>query len=226
MILQAENLRQLAFAKTSDGLLPAIVQDAHTFEVLMLGYVNLESLQQTFSTGLITFYSRSRQQLWTKGESSGNHLQLVLAKADCDLDSILFLAIPQGPTCHNGTTSCFDNPDATAQEPAHQHPLSFLLQLEQLLYSRQADPQSESYTSRLLAKGPMKIAQKVGEEGVEVALEAAAGTKELLLEEAADLLFHLSLLLRSKNLRLAQINDILRTRHQKSTQSHSSDSEA
>ncbi len=223
MTLTADTIDRLAFAKTADGLLPAIVQHATDGRVLMLGYVNAESLRETLTSGLVTFYSRSKGRLWTKGESSGHTLRVVLAKADCDRDTVLFLAHPNGPTCHTGEDTCFDDADgkldtfsnatnnATAfaktlgapqgQNPPQMpdpHPLDFLLELETLLHERQPDAASESYTSRLLAKGVMKVAQKVGEEGVEMALEAVGGTDELFTEEAADLMYHYLLLLRAK----------------------------
>ena len=214
MTLTADTISSLAFAKTPDGLLPAVVQHAVDGRVLMLGYVNAESLRRTFDTGLVTFFSRSRQRLWTKGEQSGHTLKVVLAKADCDRDTVLFLAEPTGPTCHTGSDTCFDeSADDLTPFGKTTHPdLDFLLQLETLLHARQPDAGSESYTSRLLAKGVMKVAQKVGEEGVEMALEAVGGTDELFTEEAADLMYHYLLLLRAKGQRLEDVVRVLRTR--------------
>ncbi len=223
MTLTADNIDQLTFAKTSEALLPAVVQHARDGRVLMLGYVSAASLRETFSKGLITFYSRSKGRLWTKGEASGNTLRLVLAKADCDRDTVLFLAEPTGPTCHTGEDTCFDDADgkltpyskdtAFAKTQDTSADLSFLLELQTLLHGRQPDADSESYTSRLLAKGVMKVAQKVGEEGVEMALEAVGGTDALFTEEAADLMYHYLLLLRAKGQRLEDVVAILRQRH-------------
>lgn len=227
MLLTPADIPRLAFAKTPDALLPAVVQHARDGRVLMVGYVSAESLAVTFKKALVTFYSRSKQRLWTKGESSGNHLALVSAHADCDLDAILFKVLPKGPTCHTGEDTCFD--EGTEVQPAFGPPasapsgktdgdatttgdLAFLLELEDLLHARQPDAASESYTSRLLAKGVMKVAQKVGEEGVEMALEATGGTDELLTEEAADLMYHYLLLLRAKDQRLGDVVRVLKGR--------------
>ena len=220
MTLSPADIPRLAFAKTPDALLPAVVQHARDGRVLMLGYVSAESLAQTFDTGLVTFYSRSKQRLWTKGETSGNTLHLESAAADCDRDAVLLRVLPKGPTCHTGEDTCFDEgsdvqsafakTDSDARGTAD---LAFLLELEDLLHARQPDPDSKSYTSRLLAEGVMKVAQKVGEEGVEMALEATGGTDELLTEEAADLMYHYLLLLRAKGQRLADVVQVLRKRH-------------
>ena len=192
------------FAK-GGGLVPAIVQDAQTEQVLMLGYMNAESLAKTQETGLVTFYSRSRDAIWTKGETSGNMLQLQSITADCDSDTLLVRAIPAGPTCHKGTVSCFggDGPQG----------LGFLGYLEDLIEGRKtADPES-SYTAKLL-QGPLRrAAQKVGEEGVETALAAVAETEEKLTSEAADLLYHLIVLLAAKDVKLADVMAELRQRH-------------
>ena len=224
MELSRDNFTQLDFSKSSDGLLPAVVQDASSRQVLMLGYVNAESLAQSFETGYVTFYSRSKKRLWTKGESSGNTLTLTAAYADCDRDAVLMFVEPKGPTCHTGTTSCFQTGDKKSAQPtssafaktdsASVEDLEFLRTLEDVLRGRQPDANSDSYTSRLLAKGIMKVAQKVGEEGVEVALEAVGGTDELLLEEAADLMYHYLLLLRAKGQQLSDVVKVLRKRHE------------
>jgi len=192
-----------------NGLLPVIVQHAISGKVLMQGYANAEALRVTLSSKQVTFYSRSKQRLWTKGESSGHVLTLQSMVADCDLDSILLLALPHGPTCHVGTETCWH--DESRNSPA----LSFLADLEQVIADRQgADPKS-SYTASLFARGVKRIAQKVGEEGVESALAAMAGDKEELKNEAADLIFHLLVLLRSQDLELNDVIDVLKARHAK-----------
>ena len=191
--------------KKGAGLVPAIVQDAKTEQVLMLGYMNEESLAKTNATGLVTFYSRSRQELWTKGETSGNTLALVSITVDCDNDTLLVRANPTGPTCHEGTVSCFSDNGPEG--------LGFLGYLEDLIEARKtADPES-SYTAKLL-QGPLRrAAQKVGEEGVETALAAVAETEDKLTSEAADLLYHLTVLLAAKDVKLADVINELRSRH-------------
>jgi phosphoribosyl-ATP pyrophosphohydrolase/phosphoribosyl-AMP cyclohydrolase len=201
-------LRQLDWDK-GGGLLPAIVQDARTGRVLMLGYMNAEALERTLQERRVTFYSRTRNALWTKGETSGNFLELVQVVGDCDDDSLLVLAHPSGPTCHNGTVSCFagaTDPDATRQ--------AFLGELESIVADRIAgnDPNA-SYTARLVEKGIGRIAQKVGEEGVEVALAAVSRDDDELVGECADLLFHLLVLLKARNLPLVSVIDELQSRH-------------
>ena len=201
------DLERLDWAK-GDGLLPTVVQDAASGAVLMLGYMNREALAQTLATGLVTFYSRSRRTLWVKGETSGNHLRLRALHADCDGDAILVQAEPAGPVCHAGTASCF----ADAPEPAAT-PLAFLARLEGVIDSRIADPPAGSYTAKLHAQGPRRIAQKVGEEGVEFALAAAGGSDAEMTAEAADLLFHLMLAIRARGLSLAGVVQTLERRH-------------
>lgn len=187
-----------------DGLLPLIAQHAHDGRVLMLGYVNREAIERTLETRRVHFWSRSTQRLWMKGETSGHVLDLVSLAADCDRDALLAQVLPQGPTCHLGTPSCFDG-----EAPAHP----WLNQLEALIESRkQVDPAS-SYVARLLAAAPARRAQKVGEEGVETALAAATGDLDGLCNEAADLLFHLLVLLRGADLRLADVVSELARRH-------------
>ncbi|WP_409433940.1 bifunctional phosphoribosyl-AMP cyclohydrolase/phosphoribosyl-ATP diphosphatase HisIE [Litorimonas sp. RW-G-Af-16] len=187
------------------GLVPAIVQDAKTEQVLMLGYMNAESLAKTQDTGLVTFYSRTRKKLWTKGETSGNTLQLQSITADCDSDTLLVRAIPNGPTCHEGTVSCFGN-----QGPEG---LGFLGYLEDLIEDRKSADADSSYTASLL-QGPLRrAAQKVGEEGVETALAAVAETDDKLTSEAADLVYHLLVLLAAKNVKFADVVTELRGRH-------------
>ena len=188
-----------------DGLLPAIIQDAKTEQVLMLGYMNGESLTKTYETGLVTFYSRSRKTLWTKGETSGNSLNFVSVESDCDQDTLLVRATPTGPTCHEGTTSCFGN-----KGPQR---LGFLAKLENLIEGRKMIDSDRSYTAKLL-QGPLhKIAQKVGEEGVETALAAIAETDDGLVYEAADLIYHLMVLLAAKDIVFNDVITELQSRH-------------
>ncbi len=192
------------FSKYPDGLVPAIIQDDRTYKVLMMGYMNGEALEQTRQKGLVTFYSRSRQTLWTKGETSGNYLTLKSICTDCDQDCLLIKAIPTGPVCHTGTDTCFNE--------ANTQP-GFLSELEQIIASRQADAPEQSYTASLFAKGINKIAQKVGEEAVEVVIEAKDNSRDLFLNETADLLFHLLVLMRAKEVSLQEVCDVLAARH-------------
>lgn len=190
-----------------DGLLPAIVQHAFDGRVLMQAYVNRESLAHSLESGQVTFWSRSRRALWTKGETSGNTLELRAAHGDCDGDCLLLLAEPAGPTCHRGSDSCFDG-DRLA-EPQ----LAFLARLRRLVEQRDRQRPEGSYTTRLFEAGIKRIAQKVGEEGVETALAAATGDREELTQEAADLLFHLLVLLRAGDIELEQVMGVLQARH-------------
>lgn len=191
--------------KKGGGLLPAIVQDDSTEQVLMLGYMNAESLNKTQESGLVTFYSRSRDTLWTKGETSGNTLKLVSLEADCDQDTLLVRAVPAGPTCHEGTTSCFGDKGPQG--------LGFLAKLESLIDGRKTADVDSSYTAKLL-QGPLhKAAQKVGEEGVEVALAAIAETDDGLVYESADLIYHLMVLLAAKDVKFADVITELQKRH-------------
>ncbi|WP_419571524.1 bifunctional phosphoribosyl-AMP cyclohydrolase/phosphoribosyl-ATP diphosphatase HisIE [Rheinheimera sp.] len=206
MKLTLENLDQLDFAK-GDGLLPVIVQHARSGKVLMQGYANREALEHSLQTGAVTFFSRSKNRLWTKGESSGHTLKLYNMTADCDRDSILALALPQGPTCHTGSETCWFDTDANSPS------LSFIDDLEQVIHSRYGADPSTSYTASLFAKGVKRIAQKVGEEGVETALAATVGDKEELKNEAADLLYHLLVLLRSQDMALDDVVQVLKQRH-------------
>jgi len=185
-----------------DGLLPAIVQDAATLRVLMLGYMNREALEATLASGKVTFYSRSKQRLWTKGESSGHVLEMRAIEADCDNDTLLIRAVPHGPTCHLQRTSCF------ADAPG-----SFLAELDALVARRERERPAGSYTTRLFDEGVRRIAQKVGEEGVETALAAVAQDEAALLGESADLLYHLLVLLRSRGLGLGDVEALLAARH-------------
>ena len=206
MRLAASELARIDWDRGS-GLVPAVVQDARNGRVLMLGYMNREALQRTEDTRRVTFYSRSRQRLWEKGETSGHGLELHAIRLDCDGDTLLISALPEGPVCHTGTATCFGD-DAPAGET-----LSFLTRLEQLISTRIAENAEGSYTARLYRSGVKRIAQKVGEEGLEVALAACLESNEALLGEGADLLYHLLVLLRARNLSLAQLVAVLDARH-------------
>ena len=190
-----------------DGLLPVVVQDTSNLRVLMLGYMNREALEATLASRRVTFFSRSKQRLWTKGESSGHVLKLVAITTDCDQDSLLIAADPVGPTCHLGNPSCFDGHPLP--------PLGFLAELEQILASRKGADPATSYTASLYGKGTKRIAQKVGEEGVEVALAAMAKDREELINESADLLYHLTVLLQNEGLGLKDVVQRLYERHTK-----------
>lgn len=191
-----------------DGLIPAIVQDFDSSQVLMMGYMNPEALEVTLATKQVTFYSRSKQRLWTKGETSGHVLQLRNLALDCDQDTLLVKVNPISPTCHTGTTTCWDG---DSQEESQ---LVWLHQLEQLLAARKSASPESSYTASLYASGTKRIAQKVGEEGVEVALAAATGDKAELISESADLIYHLLVLLQDQGLALSDVIDKLKQRHQ------------
>ncbi len=189
-----------------NGLVPVIIQDANTQEVLMLGYMNSEAFDKTINTRNITFFSRSKNRLWTKGESSGNYLSLISYEIDCDSDTILMKAIPNGPTCHTGTQTCFgENTGSTG----------FIYKLEQIINKRIESDDPNSYTNSLWKKGINKMAQKVGEEAVEVVIEAKDDNIDLFKNEAADLLFHYILLLKAKNVTLSDIETVLVERHNK-----------
>jgi len=204
VIITNENSNKLAWDKM-DNLLPAIVQDALSGKVLMQGYMDQDALAKTLETGNVTFFSRSKQRLWTKGETSGNTLDLVSVACDCDQDSLLVLANPNGPTCHTGVESCWFDGNTPA--------FTFLADLERVLAARKdADPKS-SYTASLYNKGIKRIAQKVGEEGVETALAATVHDKEELKNEAADLLYHLTVLLQASDMSLNDALNVLRERH-------------
>jgi phosphoribosyl-AMP cyclohydrolase / phosphoribosyl-ATP pyrophosphohydrolase len=192
------------FAK-GDGLVPAIIQHARTGEVLMLGYMDEAALAKTRESGLVTFFSRSKQRLWTKGETSGDTLALVDLKIDCDNDTLLVRALPAGPTCHTGTTSCFGNEVVPS--------LGFLAELDALVASRHAERPEGSYTTKLFEGGIRRIAQKVGEEGVETALAAVAQDDDALIGEAADLVFHLMVALRARGIGFEAVATKLASRH-------------
>ncbi|NSL90420.1 bifunctional phosphoribosyl-AMP cyclohydrolase/phosphoribosyl-ATP diphosphatase HisIE [Chitinophaga solisilvae] len=195
---------QIDFQKSADGLVPAIIQDAVTHRVLMLGYMNREALDKTLAENKVTFYSRSKKRLWTKGEESGNFLLLQDVKVDCDYDTILIKANPVGPVCHTGADTCWDEVNESND---------FLGKLESIITDRKNNPSDKSYTSQLFARGINKIAQKVGEEAVEVVIEAKDSNDDLFLNESADLLFHYLILLQAKGFQLADVIKVLKERH-------------
>ncbi len=197
---------KIDFAKYSDGLVPAIVQDYNTHKVLMLGFMNEAAMLQTEQTGKVTFYSRSKKRLWTKGEESGNFLELKSIAADCDHDTLLIKAHPLGPVCHTGADTCWSERNDTD---------NFLLYLEDIIRLRKQVSPAESYVAKLFSKGINKIAQKVGEEAVELVIEAKDNNDELFLDEAADLLFHYLLLLNAKGHNLQSVIEVLQKRHSK-----------
>jgi len=197
---------KIDFTKYSDGLVPAIIQDNETGKVLMLGFMNEESLNQTRVSKKVTFYSRSKKRLWTKGEESGNFLELKSITPDCDNDTLLIKVHPLGPVCHTGTDTCFNEQNSDDD---------FLNVLQDIIANRQANPSGESYTSSLFAKGINKIAQKVGEEAVELVIEAKDNDNDRFLNEAADLLFHYIVLLQAKGFSLNDVKDLLRQRQKK-----------
>lgn len=206
MLVTNDNINELAWQKM-DNLIPAIIQHAATGAVLMQGYMNQESLAATLNTGKATFFSRSQQSLWVKGETSGNFLQVEQVLTDCDQDSLLIACTPIGPSCHLGTESCFPEQKLTQQ--------NFLSQLEQVIANKKDDDPKESYTAHLFSRGTTKMAQKVGEEGVEVALAAVAETKEDLLGECADLFYHTLVLLADQKICLSEVMTVLQQRHNK-----------
>ncbi len=197
-------MQELDFSKSKEGLVPAIVQDAQTKTVLMLGYMNEEALAKTQETQKVTFFSRSKNRLWTKGEESGHFLELVSLSADCDQDTLLIQANPKGPTCHLGTDSCWGE----SNRPNY----GFLSALEKVIEDRKNKPTEKSYVASLLAKGINKVAQKVGEEAVETVIEAKDNDANLFLNESADLLFHLLILLQAKGFSLHDVVDVLENR--------------
>ena len=196
------------FNKSPDGLVPAIIQDATTNKVLMLGYMNDKALKKTIESKLVTFFSRTKQRLWTKGEESGNVLNLKDIKLDCDSDSLLIRVNPKGPTCHKGSDTCWNE--------ANDESYGFISQLEDTIASRIKSADSEkSYVASLFAKGINKIAQKVGEEAVEVVIEAKDNNDDLFLDESADLLFHYLMLLQAKGFKINDVVDVLKKRDKK-----------
>jgi len=206
MLVTTENINELAWQKM-DNLIPAIIQHAATGAVLMQGYMSQESLAATLNTGKATFFSRSKQALWVKGETSGNFLNVQQVLSDCDQDSLLIACTPIGPSCHLGTESCFPEQKLTQQ--------NFLSQLEQVIAGKKDEDPKESYTAHLFSRGTTKMAQKVGEEGVEVALAAVAETKEDLLGECADLFYHTLVLLADQKIDLSEVMAVLQQRHKK-----------
>jgi phosphoribosyl-ATP pyrophosphohydrolase/phosphoribosyl-AMP cyclohydrolase len=206
VLVTKENFADLAWQKMNN-LIPTIIQHAATGAVLMQGFMNQEALSATLTSGRATFYSRSKQALWLKGETSDNFLNVRQVLTDCDKDSLLIACIPMGPTCHLGTESCFPEQKLTQQ--------NFLSQLEQVIEYKKQENVEESYTAYLFSKGTTKIAQKVGEEGVEVALAAVAETKDDLLGECADLFYHTLVLLADKGIKLEEVMSILQERHKK-----------
>ncbi len=193
------------FTKYADGLVPAIVQDTNTKTVLMLGFMNQAAVDATLAEGKVTFYSRSKNRLWTKGEESGNFLNYISMSLDCDQDSLLIQANPEGPVCHMGTDTCWGEDNNTS--------IAFLNKLEQIIADRKKADPSSSYVASLFAKGINKIAQKVGEEAVEMVIEAKDNNEQLFLDESADLLFHYMILLQSKGYALADVAKVLAQRH-------------
>ena len=197
---------EVAFDKNKDGLVPAIIQDHITKNVLMLGYMNEDALKKTIETGKVTFFSRSKNRIWQKGEESGNYLKLVAVEIDCDNDTLLISANPTGPTCHKGSDTCWDK--------KNDQNFGFLTQLETVISDRKEHSSNEkSYVSSLFKSGINKIAQKVGEEAVETVIEAMDNDDKLFLEESADLLFHYLILLQAKGFQLNDVVDILKSRH-------------
>lgn len=202
--LNPAGIAALAWDKM-DGLIPVVVQDCATQQVLMLGYMNREALETTLTSGFVTFFSRSKGRLWQKGETSGNRLAVKDVFADCDEDALLVEAEPEGPTCHLGTTSCFSEEGADG--------VGFLATLARIIHQRAEAGDETSYTARLLGEGPAKIAQKVGEEGVEVALAAVTRDKEGCIEETADLLYHLTVLMEARGYNWDDVAAKLKARH-------------
>ena len=196
-----------------NGLVPAIIQDSVTLNVLMLGYMNEEAYKKTVSTKKVTFYSRSRKCLWTKGETSGNYLELVSIKTDCDNDTLLIRAIPHGPTCHTGTDTCWG-------EDNKKNPVLFLTELQDFINKRHEEMPENSYTTSLFKDGTERMAQKVGEEALEAVIEAVKGDNKRLIYESSDMLYHLIALLTSKGLRIEQVISELAERHQPGWHKH------
>jgi len=202
--MKKNQMTKIDFQK-GNGLVPVVIQDDSTLQVLMVGYMNEEAFNKTVSEKKVTFFSRSKNRLWTKGETSGNFLNVVEIASDCDNDTLLIKAIPDGPTCHTGNTSCF------GQEASK----GFIYKLEDIINKRIADDAADSYTNKLFKKGINKVAQKVGEEAVELVIEAKDDNEDLFKNEAADLVYHLLILLKAKGVNLESVEEILRERHKK-----------
>ncbi len=217
------NKNDIDFAK-GDGLVPAIVQDPNTLRVLMLGYMNAEAFEKTIESGLVTFYSRSRRTLWTKGETSGNYLHLTDIKIDCDKDTLLVKAVPDGPVCHTGTDTCWGETNealvVTPSKEEEPNPLLFLTELQDFVEKRYQERPTGSYTTELFESGVNRMAQKVGEEALEAVIEATNGTNERLVYEGSDLLYHLTVLLTSKGLRIEDLARELVVRHDPNWRKH------
>lgn len=220
MLINTLNPLSLDWEKVSN-LMPVVIQNAQTLRVLMLGYMNAEALEKTLETGKVTFFSRTKNRLWTKGEESGHFLNVVSVAQDCDADTLLIQVEPIGPTCHTGATSCFEAAPAAVSAEAAQdfsainaQDLAFLSQLEALIQQRKKDAPDSSYTAKLFAQGTKRIAQKVGEEGVEIALAATVHNQEEMLNEGADLIFHLLVLLQQEKASLSDVVAVLKARHQ------------
>lgn len=205
MKIEAKTFSDLDSSKSADGLIPAIIQDDRTLRVLMLGYMNREAYEKSLAEGRVTFYSRSRQCLWTKGETSGNYLDIVSVAADCDNDTLLIRVIPHGPTCHTGSTSCFGDLQSGNE--------GFIRYLQSVIKQRHTDMPEGSYTSRLFQRGVNKIAQKVGEEAVETVIEAVVDNREAMIYEASDLVYHLLVLLEATGTSIADLETELARRH-------------
>ena len=203
---------KLDFEKMN-GLVPAIIQDDRTLRVLMLGFMNEEALQKTLSTNKVTFYSRSRKCLWTKGETSGNYLNVVSIKCDCDNDTLLIKAIPDGPICHTGADTCWNERNTSS-------PLAFLSELQDFIEKRHEEMPEGSYTTSLFKDGLNRMAQKVGEEALETVIEAVNGSDERLIYEASDMFYHLIVLLTEKGIRIERITEELQTRHNPNWHKH------
>ena len=197
------NFSDFDLSKNADGLLPAVIQDATTLKVLMLGYMNEEAFNATQASGRVTFWSRSRNALWTKGETSGNFLTVTEMYPDCDADTLLVKAIPAGPTCHRGTTACYDTPESEG----------FIRTLASVVHGRHVEMPEGSYTTKLFIKGPKTIAKKVGEEATEAVIEAVDGNRSRFIYEASDLLYHLLVLCESMDVTLADLETELKLRH-------------
>jgi len=197
-----KNMNQINFNK-GNGLVPAVIQDSTTLQVLMVGFMNEEAFEKTVREGIVTFFSRSKSRLWTKGETSGNYLTVIEITADCDNDSLLIMVEPAGPVCHTGNNSCFDNDSSGG----------FMYKLEKIINQRIDDNVMDSYTNKVYRQGINKVAQKVGEEAVELIIESKDNNPELFKNEAADLLYHLLILLKCKGISLSQIEEVLKTRH-------------
>ena len=203
-----------------DGLVPAVVQDATTRKVLMLGYMNREAYDKTLTTGKVTFFSRSRKRLWTKGETSGNYLNLVSMHVDCDNDALLVKANPTGPTCHTGTDTCWGETNTGIAEEKEASPLLFLSELQDFIERRHEEMPTGSYTTSLFKDGINRMAQKVGEEALEAVIEAVNGTNERLIYETSDMFYHLIVLLTSKGLRIEDVAKELIARHNPEWKKH------